>query len=79
MMNKLKELDTRQYLIVVLLSYLLTFGLLGALGVREYLITNYSRFVDFIVFLMLYVGTFVGLAYFVDWLWEALNIKKIKK
>lgn len=79
MMNKLKELDTRQYLIVVLLSYLLTFGLLGSLGVREYLITNYSRFVDFVVFLMLYVGTFVGLAYFVDWLWEALNIKKIKK
>ena len=79
MMNKLKELDTKQYLLVVLLSYLLTFGLLGALGVREYLITNYSRLVDFVVFLLIYVGTFVGLAYFVDWLWKALNIKKISK
>lgn len=79
MMNKLKELDTKQYLLVVLLSYLLTFGLLGSLGVREYLITNYSRLVDFVVFLLLYVGTFVGLAYFVDWLWKALNIEKKKK
>lgn len=79
MMNKLKELDTKQYLFVVLLSYLLTFGLLGALGVREYLITNYSRFVDFVVFLLIYVGTFVGLAYFADWLWKVLKIEKIKK
>ena len=79
MMNKLKELDTKQYLFVVLLSYLLTFGLLGALGVREYLINNYSRFVDFVVFLLIYVGAFVGLAYFVDWLWKVLKIEKIKK
>lgn len=79
MMNKLKELDTRQYLLVVLLSYLLTFGLLGALGVREYLITNYSRLVDFVVFLLIYVGAFIGLAYFVDWLWKALKIEKKMK
>ena len=76
MMDKLKGLDTVQYLVVVLLSYLLTFGLLGSLGVREYLITNYSRMLDFVVFLLIYLIAFAALAYFVDWLWSVLKIRK---
>jgi hypothetical protein len=75
-MNKLKGLDQVQYLLVVLLSYLLTFGLLGSLGVREYLISTYSRMVDFVVFLLIYLAVFLLLAYFVDWLWKVLKIRK---
>jgi len=75
-MNKLKGLDQVQYLLVVLLSYLLIFGLLGSLGVREYLISTYSRMVDFVVFLLIYLAVFLLLAYFVDWLWKVLKIRK---
>ncbi|NCC78832.1 MAG: hypothetical protein EOM07_04430 [Clostridia bacterium] len=76
MTNKLKGLDQVQYLLVVLLSYLLTFGLLGSLGVRDYLISTYSRLVDFVVFLLIYLAVFLLLAYVVDWLWKVLKIRK---
>lgn len=75
-MNKLKGLDQVQYLLVVLLSYLLTFGLLGSLGVRDYLISTYSRLVDFVVFLLIFLAVFLLLAYVVDWLWKVLKIRK---
>ena len=78
MIKKLKELDSLQYLLVVFLSYLFTFGLLGSLGVREYIITNYSRMLDFIVFLLIYVGSFVGFAYLIDWIWKKFNIQRKK-
>lgn len=77
-MKKLKELDTIQYLIVVLITYLFTFVLLGSLGVRSYLIETYSKFVEFIVFLVIYVVVFIGFAYFIDWLWKTLKIEKKK-
>ncbi len=77
-MNKLKELDTQQYLIVVLITYLSTFVLLGSLGVRAYLIETYSKFVEFIVFLIIYVIVFIGFAYIIDWVWKALKIEKKK-
>lgn len=76
MMDKLKGLDTVQYLLAVLLSYLVTFGLLGSLGVRDYLIENYSRLVDFLAFLFFYIAAFVLFAYMVDWLWKVLKIQK---
>lgn len=77
-MKKLAGLDKIQYLLVVLASYLLTFGLLGSLGVRDYLIENYSRAVDFVVFLLIYIISFFGFAYIVDWLWIRLGIEKRK-
>lgn len=63
---------------MVLASYLLTFGLFGSLGLRDYLIENYSRLVDFVVFLLLYIIAFFGFVYFIDWLWRKLGIENKK-
>lgn len=77
-MKKLKELDTKQYLIVVLITYLSTFVLLGELGFRSYLIETYSKFVEFMVFLVIYVVMFIVFAHAIDWVWKTLKIKKNK-